>query len=101
MRSRRVMSTLASLGLAAALSVGGATAASATTSYMGGGWLDYGVDYGYMNVWSNYFHSSKSHGSTACNSMSCNRSDVAPANKWSWANIGATYGGNKSYYWFP
>lgn len=97
---RRFISTVGALGLAGALVVGGATAANAATKSAEGGKLDYGVDYGYGSVWSNYYHPSKAHGSTACNSMSCSRSDRVPAGRWSYASMGSTLGGNSSYYWF-
>jgi lactococcin 972 family bacteriocin len=97
---KKVASVLAPFGLAGVLAVGGMSAANAATSYPDGGTFDYGVDYGYMTVWANYFHGSKSHGSTACNRSSCTRSDRADANRWSFSDRTATWGGNSSYYWF-
>jgi lactococcin 972 family bacteriocin len=91
---------MAALGLAGALATGGAMAASASVVNAEGGRFDHGVDYGYMVVWSNYSHGSKAHGSTACSSVSCTRSDRVPAGRTSYADRGATFGGNSAYYWF-
>ncbi len=88
------------VGLATVLATGGALGANAVVEGAGGGTWDHGVDYGYMTVWSNYFHLNRTHGSTSCNAYSCDRSDLVPYETWSYSNIGATYGGNKVYYRF-
>lgn len=97
---KRVSTAFAAVGLAGVLAFGGASAANATTTYIGGGTLDHGVDIGYRLTWSNYYHFSKSHGSTACSTVSCTRSDRAPARYWSFADRPNTLWGNQAFYWF-
>ncbi|MBM7413018.1 lactococcin 972 family bacteriocin [Clavibacter michiganensis] len=86
-------------GLAVALLLGGAGAANATTVQAGGGTWTYDVDYLNTGVaYSNYFHTKKSHGSTACSRDACVRSDTVPSGRWSYARVKATAGGNTAYW---
>ena len=100
MIKRRVQTIAASLALGTVVALGGAAAANAATESREGGTFTYGVDYGYMSVWSNYYHKGASHGSTACSANSCTRSDRTPAGRTSYADRSATYGGNTAWYWF-
>ncbi|WP_204576887.1 lactococcin 972 family bacteriocin [Clavibacter michiganensis] len=96
---KRTLSIASGVGLVAALLLGGAGAANATTEYVGGGTWNYGVERVVGNYsYSNYLHSSKAHGSTACSSSKCVRSDTVPGGKWSRASVQASAGGNTAYW---
>lgn len=99
---KRLSTALATVGLAGVLAFGGASAANATITYAGGGTLNHGVSGGIGGgqVWSNYHHSAKSHGSTACSNVNCVRSYRAPAGQWSYASGSKTLWGNEAFYWF-
>ncbi|MFB7306647.1 lactococcin 972 family bacteriocin [Streptomyces sp. NPDC056192] len=79
---------------AGALIVAGATPALATVVSVGGGTWDYGA--GTAIVWSEYYHSTKCHSSTAVGEYI--DSDEAPKAEWSIAQADVALSGNKSYY---
>jgi lactococcin 972 family bacteriocin len=90
------------ISLAAVFAAVGSTAASATTSYPEGGVWNYGVKWGGGGtdfVYSDYFHGSRSHKASACNTGGCNATGWI--NGGSWANapwrVAGTWG-NTSYY---
>lgn len=94
----KLKNIVAAAVLTAGLVAGGASAANATTEYVGGGTWDYGVNYGTLVTWSDYHHPSRVHGSTACNANNCKASGAKPAGVWSRASITATWGGNTAYW---
>ncbi|MBB4071681.1 lactococcin 972 family bacteriocin [Canibacter oris] len=83
--------------LAAGIIFAGTGTAGAAISAGGGSW-DYGVDYWSMKTWSNYYHATKVHSSTACNANRCVSSGPTPKDRWSYASLRATWGGNTSYW---
>lgn len=96
---RKIALWLATVGVAAGLALGGGGVANATTTYPSeGGTWDYGVDYWVMKTWSNYYHPSRVHHSTACSASACTQSGWVPAGYWSNASRLATWGGNTAYY---
>lgn len=86
------------LAITGGLLTAGASAANATVTSVGGGTWDYGVNFWISQAYSNYYHPQVAHGSTACNSKVCSRSDPAPRGVWSKASIRATWGGNTAYW---
>lgn len=96
----KLKNKVVSMALAAgALTIGatlGATPANAYTSYPEGGTWDYGNS---GKTWSNYYHGSKKHRSTACNSYTCLRSADAAKGNWSYASVSWTVTGNTWYYY--
>ncbi|MFG2562751.1 lactococcin 972 family bacteriocin [Streptomyces sp. NPDC048496] len=84
------------VGIAAgALVVAAATPALATITYPAeGGTWDHGA--GTAIVWSDYYHGSKCHGSTAVGKYI--DSDEAAKGSWSFAQATVALSGNKAYY---
>ncbi|GAA4696502.1 hypothetical protein GCM10025781_12930 [Kocuria gwangalliensis] len=95
---KRLKKALVTVGLAGTLAAGAAGAANAAVTHPGGGTWDSGVSYWTNSVWSNYHHPTRAHGSTACNSTRCNRSATVAPNRWSYASITASLGGNTTYW---
>ncbi len=97
MKKRTIIGAISSVALAASLLTAGAAVATVVNPPEGGTW-DYGVT-PFTTVWSNYYHGSRTHGSTACTGYpSCTRSaDKAPGT-WSYASRVPTLWGNTSYY---
>ncbi|MFD7405177.1 lactococcin 972 family bacteriocin [Streptomyces sp. NPDC059866] len=77
-----------------ALVVAGAAPAMATVVSAGGGTWDYGA--GTAIVWSDYYHGTKCHGSTAVGEYI--DSDEAAKGSWSFAQADVALSGNKSYW---
>lgn len=96
MRKRNILGTAAVLALlGGGLSAG---AAFATTEYPpeGGTW-DYGVTPLY--VYSNYYHGTRTHKSTACSNAGCAYSGWVSAGSTSYATMNpSTFGGNEAFY---
>lgn len=84
----------------ATLMGGGAMAANATITYPEGGTFSYGTDDPSRGTWSDYYHSSRAHYSTAINASYSVRSANAAAGVWSRASIGTTLYGNRALYDF-
>lgn len=92
---RSALMAMLSVVVGAGLMVGGASSAEAKIVSAGGGVWNTGR---HVTVWSNYYHLSKNHRSTACNERKCNKSStVAPWN-WSYASIEATWSNNTTYW---
>ncbi|MDR1187008.1 MAG: lactococcin 972 family bacteriocin [Bifidobacteriaceae bacterium] len=87
---------ISSLLLAGVLAVGGAAIALANTTYPpeGGRW-DWGVN---DNCYSNYYHGSKTHGSTASSANGVDRSEDIERGFTSYAAVKASGSGNNAYY---
>lgn len=81
--------------LSTGLLIAGAGVAEAAQHYVGGGIWTEGMDS--KNTYSNYYHPSRHHGSTACNAFGCDRKS-APAGKTSFAAVPRTSFGNKTYW---
>ncbi|GAA3852586.1 lactococcin 972 family bacteriocin [Streptomyces sp. NPDC003631] len=80
---------------AGALVIAAATPALATITYPAeGGTWDHGA--GTAIVWSDYYHGSKCHGSTAVGKYI--DSDEAASGSWSFAQADVALSGNKAYY---
>ncbi|MEU2338512.1 lactococcin 972 family bacteriocin [Streptomyces sp. NPDC006654] len=79
---------------AGVLVVAGAAPALATTVNVGGGTWDYGA--GTATVWSDYYHSTKCHGSTSVGKTI--QSDTASKGNWSITQVESALSGNETYY---
>lgn len=92
--TRAVSTAVLALGIASA----GAAVANAATNVVsvGGDKWTYGVSSG--TTFSNYYHGSKVHGSTACSSVRCAESPWTPKGRESRASTWATLGGNTAYW---
>lgn len=89
--------------ITAVILVGGSltitTPAHATRVSADGGTWDYGVA-GYPGTtWSYYYHASKVHRSTACNTSWCSRSADAGRGSWSRVAVQASLNNNRAYYY--
>jgi lactococcin 972 family bacteriocin len=87
--------------LAVSASVATAGAAYATTSYPDGGTWNYETNIFVTGgpVFSNYYHPSQRHGSTAVNGQGgSDRSADRPGGTWSYASTPGTWWGNSAYY---
>lgn len=84
------------LGVLLVATIAPATAgvANATTEYVGGGKWVHGFDTFTQETFSNYYHPSRSHGSSACNRHECHRSPNTRAGAWARSSIKATAWGN-------
>ncbi|WP_411742030.1 lactococcin 972 family bacteriocin [Raineyella sp. W15-4] len=89
--AKAIATAVVTLGIAA----GSAASANATVVPVGGGTWNYGVG---GIVWSNYYHGSKVHGSTACSGVRCVASPWTPQGRWSYASTSATLAGNTAYW---
>jgi lactococcin 972 family bacteriocin len=90
----------AGVALTAALVLGGATAAFATTNYpsQGGTWT-YGLSTGLISPYSNYYHGSKCHGSSVVTDWASSRSIDTYKGKTSHAQAaGNAYTHDKYYF---
>jgi hypothetical protein len=88
--------------VAAAFVMGGATAASATTEYVGGGTWNYGVyePASTVYVYSEYMHYSKKHRTTVqVHNGAMYRSADAAAGKWAKVEKASYYGGNGAWWY--
>lgn len=95
---RKVKSTIAAVGLSAALALGGTVAANAVTVYPAeGGTWNYGLSAG---VWaySDYLVN-RCHGTTVINDWGTSRSPNTAAGYWSNAGLNATPWTNNKYYY--
>lgn len=77
-----------------ALIIAAAAPALATVESVGGGTWDHGA--GTATVWSDYYHGTKCHGSTAVGEYI--DSDEAAKGSWSFAQASVKLSGNKAYY---
>lgn len=85
MRFEKPLKTLVA---SAVMVVATAAPALAVTKEVGGGTWDYGATD--RTVWSNYYHSSKNHGSSVLNGYNeTERSACVGRNKWSYADLPA------------
>lgn len=89
---RRVFATVS---LAAGITIGSAGAALAVTEYVGGGAWDHGF-MGNDYVYSNYYHGSVCHGSTAVGTYTSRAS--APAGSTSYAQAPRANSNNETYW---
>lgn len=94
MKSMRRMATAAVVS--ALLAIGGAGAAHAATTYPAGGVWTHGAN---PIVYSNYYHPSRWHGSTAVGRYTYRSALVAPG-RWSVASAPRKAHGNRAYYRF-
>ncbi|REJ06381.1 lactococcin 972 family bacteriocin [Microbacterium bovistercoris] len=84
-----------SAGLASALVLGSAVAASATIAYPSGGIWSYGVS---DRNYSDFFHGAD-HRSSVSNANGLVRSGRTSGNVWSYASQAKTLSGNKAYWY--
>lgn len=97
MKKRTIIGTISSVALASSLLTAGAAFATTVYPPEGGTW-SYGVQ-PTATVYSNYYHGSLTHGSTACNGYpACTRSADRPAGTTSYASRVPTLWGNTAYY---
>ncbi|MFE7116210.1 lactococcin 972 family bacteriocin [Streptomyces sp. NPDC057654] len=94
MKSKKNKKSLKIAVAAGVLIVAGAAPALATVKEVGGGTWDYGA--GTSQVWSNYYHPTKCHGSTSVGKTI--QSDTAPKDEWSFTQVEAALYGNETYY---
>ncbi|MFE9658434.1 lactococcin 972 family bacteriocin [Streptomyces sp. NPDC005955] len=87
---RRIKVAVAAGALVAAT----ATPAFAVVQNIGGGIWDHGA--GTANVWSDYYHKDKCHGSTSVGKTI--QSDEAAKGTWSMTQVQAKLSGNQTYY---
>lgn len=90
----QIKRSLKAATIAGALIVAAATPAMAVVEYVGGGTWDHGA--GTAIVWSDYYHSSKCHTSTAVGEYTDKAQ--AGAGYWSFAQADVALYGNKAYY---
>ncbi len=87
--------------LASGLALGGALTvaapANATTAYPEGGTWNYGFKG--VTVYSDYYHPSKKHRTTACRSDFCARSTDQYGGNWASQGVQSSAKGNESYYY--
>ncbi|WPF66572.1 MULTISPECIES: lactococcin 972 family bacteriocin [unclassified Corynebacterium] len=93
--SKKISRGLAATALSGALVAGGAAAALAAQVNVGGGIWTYGTDGG--QVYSNYYHPTARHGSTAVGTITANSGCVNPGLT-SYASAPKKWRGNQSYY---
>lgn len=93
MRRRSVSGMVVAGAVAVGLVVGGAAPAHAVTQNVGGGTWSYGVTA--TTNYSNYYHGSYYHRSTAYNSSGTQRA-YGEAGYWSRAGVKATLSGNQA-----
>ncbi|GEL95972.1 lactococcin 972 family bacteriocin [Cellulomonas composti] len=87
---------MAALVLAAAVTFGATSPASATISYVGGGEWDHGVSA--STTWSFYYHAVYRHKSTVITSEGTTTSGWKAKKFWAFAQRDSTRSGNKTYY---
>ncbi len=87
---------LTAAGLATLLAVAAAVPASATTEYPAGGIWNHG--FSGVTLYSNYFHSFKTHRSSVQTSFEYYSSPWTTASHWSYASAQSSLTGNKAYY---
>lgn len=97
-KKQSILAGAAGVVASAGLLFGAAAPASAAVETPEGGLWDYGVNYWVLNTWSDYYHETDAHGSTACSANACDESGTVPGGQWSEASISATWGGNTAYY---
>lgn len=104
MLKKRLSKAAIAVSLGAALVFGGATAANATTEYVGGGTWKYGVEKVGGTNWmsySNFYHGSQKHRSTACvNYTDCTRSADRYGGVWAKASAFFNGGPGARAYWY-
>ena len=97
MKKTQIASAISLIVLATSL-VSVSTAFATTTYPSEGGKWDYGVS-PLTTVYSNYYHATRTHGSTACNGIGgCTRSVDTQRGNTSYASRTPTAWGNTAYY---
>ena len=96
-KNRRILSALVAIGLALGGAVAIAPAANATTAYPEGGTWNYGFKG--VAIYSDYYHASKKHRTTACRSNFCARSEDKPGGSWATQGVQSSATGNQAYYY--
>lgn len=96
-KNRRIIGALIASGLALGGALVIAAPANATTAYPEGGTWNYGFKG--VTVYSDYYHASKKHRTTACRSNFCARSEDKPGGSWATQGVQSSATGNQSYYY--
>ncbi|EPY2275055.1 lactococcin 972 family bacteriocin [Clostridium sporogenes] len=94
MNKKTINKKIASIALL--ISILGSTTTAFAYQYVGGGQWDHGITY--AKVWSNYYHSSAVHGSTAGNKNGKYFSGWKSPGAWSYKKINASVYGNTAYW---
>lgn len=97
---KKTIHAVLTAGVVVGVVLAGATAANATTEYPEGGTWNYGVHFvgDHDEVYSHYYHGSRTHKATACATSGCTATAWKTSGSWAEADRNAGLWGNTAYY---